>query len=100
MGRMGITFLCKGIKHEGVKLSMESFLDTIWNRNLYIGIPLGAFCCSLFLLFCFFHTMRSRTIREKPENPRPSAGADRLPGLDGQCEPYETWDISRNYFLA
>lgn len=50
---MGITFLCKGIKHEGVKLSMESFLDTIWNRNLYIGIPLGAFCCSLFLLFCF-----------------------------------------------
>ena len=63
MGRMGITFLCKGIKHEGVKLSMESFLDTIWNRNLYIGIPLGAFCCSLFLLFCFFHTMRNRTIR-------------------------------------
>ena len=42
---------------------MESFLDTIWNRNLYIGIPLGAFCCSLFLLFCFFHTMRNRTIR-------------------------------------
>lgn len=51
------------IKHEGVKLSMESFLDTIWNRNLYIGIPLGAFCCSLFLLFSFFHTMRNRTIR-------------------------------------
>ena len=42
---------------------MESFLDTIWNRNLYIGIPLGAFCCSLFLLFCFFNTMRNRTIR-------------------------------------
>lgn len=51
------------IKHEGVKLSMESFLDTIWNRNLYIGIPLGAFCYSLFLLFSFFNTMRNRTIR-------------------------------------
>lgn len=90
---MGITFLCKGIKHEGVKLSMESFLDTIWNRNLYIGIPLGAFCCSLFCCSVFpYH--------EEPDNPRPSAGADRLPGLDGQCEPYETWDISRNYFLA
>ena len=60
---MGITFQHKGIKHEGVKFSMESFLDTIWNRNLYIGIPLGAFCCSLFLLFCFFNTMRNRTIR-------------------------------------
>ena len=60
---MGISFLRKGIKHEGVKLSMESFLDTIWNRNLYIGIPLGAFCCSLFLLFSFFNTMRNRTIR-------------------------------------
>ena len=90
---MGITFLCKGIKHEGVKLSMESFLDTIWNRNLYIGIPLGAFCCSLFLLFCFFHTMRNRTIRGLRL-------VLTLPGLDGQCEPYETWDISRNYFLA
>lgn len=90
---MGITFLCKGIKHEGVKLSMESFLDTIWNRNLYIGIPLGAFaapffCCSVF------------PYHEEPDNPRSSVGADRLPDLDGQCEPYETWDISRNYFLA
>ena len=37
---------------------------------------------------------------EEPDNPRSSAGADRLPDLDGQCEPYETWDISRNYFLA
>ena len=70
---------------------MESFLDTIWNRNLYIGIPLGAFCCSLFLLFSFFHTMRNRTIRGL---------ADRLPGLDGQCEPYETWNISRSFLLA
>lgn len=94
MGRMGITFLCKGIKHEGVKLSMESFLDTIWNRNLYIGIPLGAFCCSLFSVVLFF------PYHEEPDNPRSSAGADRLPDLDGQCEPYETWDISRNYFLA
>ena len=44
---------------------MESFLDTIWNRNLYIGIPLGAFCCSLFLLFLisFYIPIYSRILR-------------------------------------
>ena len=42
---------------------MESFLDMTLDRNLYIGVPVGAFLCSLFLLFCFFNTMRSRTIR-------------------------------------
>ena len=42
---------------------MESFLDMTLNRNLYIGVPMGAFLCSLFLLFCFFNTMSNRTIR-------------------------------------
>lgn len=42
---------------------MESFLDMTLDRNLYIGVPMGAFFCSLFLLFCFFNTMRSRTVR-------------------------------------
>jgi hypothetical protein len=30
---------------------MESFLDMTLDRNLYIGVPVGAFLCSLFLLF-------------------------------------------------
>ena len=42
---------------------MESFLDMTLDRNLYIGVPVGAFLCSLFLLFCFFNTMKSRTVR-------------------------------------
>ena len=42
---------------------MGSFLDMTLDRNLYIGVPVGAFLCSLFLLFCFFNTMRSRTVR-------------------------------------
>lgn len=42
---------------------MESFLNMVLDRNLYIGVPLGAFCCSLFLLFCFFNTMRTQTVR-------------------------------------
>ena len=42
---------------------MESFLDMTLDRNLYIGVPVGAFFCSLFLLFCFFNTLRSRTVR-------------------------------------
>lgn len=41
---------------------MESFLGMTLDRNLYIGVPVGAFLCSLFLLFCFFNTMRSRTV--------------------------------------
>ena len=42
---------------------MESFLNTVLDRNLYIGVPMGAFFCSLFLLFCFFNTMRTKTVR-------------------------------------
>ena len=42
---------------------MESFLYMVSDRNLYIGVPVGAFLCSLFLLFCFFNTMKSQTIR-------------------------------------
>ena len=42
---------------------MESFLDMTLDRNLYIGVPVGAFFCSLFLLLCFFNTMRSKTVR-------------------------------------
>lgn len=42
---------------------MESFLDMTLDRNLYIGVPMGAFFCALFLLFCFFNTMKSRTVR-------------------------------------
>ena len=41
---------------------MESFLEMILDRNLYIGVPMGAFFCSLFLLFCFLNTMRSKTV--------------------------------------
>ena len=42
---------------------MESFLAMVSDRNLYIGVPVGAFLCSLFLLFCFLNTMKSQTIR-------------------------------------
>ena len=35
---------------------MESFLDMTLDRNLYIGVPVGAFLCSLFLLFCLGNT--------------------------------------------
>ena len=42
---------------------MESFLDMTLDRNLYIGVPMGAFLCSLFLLFCFFNTMSAPTVR-------------------------------------
>ena len=42
---------------------MESFLGMVLDRNLYIGVPVGAFFCSLFLLFCFFNTIRNRTVR-------------------------------------
>ena len=42
---------------------MESFLNTVLDRNLYIGVPMGAFFCSLFLLFCFFNTIKTKTVR-------------------------------------
>lgn len=42
---------------------MESFLAMVSDRNLYIGVPVGAFLCSLFLLFCFLNTMKSQTVR-------------------------------------
>lgn len=41
---------------------MESFLNMVLDRNLYIGVPIGAFFCSLFLLFCFFNTIRTQTV--------------------------------------
>lgn len=34
---------------------MEHFMNLVWNRDLYIGIPIGAFLCYLFLMFCFFN---------------------------------------------
>ena len=71
---------------------MESFLDMTLDRNLYIGVPVGAFLCSLFLLFCFFNTMKSRTVR--------SLSADFLPGVDRWGDSHAATGISGNSFLA
>ena len=44
---------------------MESFLDMTLDRNLYIGVPVGAFLCSLFLLFCILLFQ----YHEEPDSP-------------------------------
>lgn len=31
-------------------------------NNLFIGIPIGALCCFLFILFCFLNTSKSRAV--------------------------------------
>lgn len=41
---------------------MFGIISTLLTKNLYIGIPMGAFCCSLFLLFCFFNARKNTTI--------------------------------------
>ena len=70
---------------------MESFLDMTLDRNLYIGVPVGAFLCSLFLLFCFFNTMKSRTVRSLRAV---------LPGVDRWGDSHAATGISGNSFLA
>lgn len=41
---------------------MESFLDMTLDRNLYIGVPVGAFLCSLFCYSAFQY-------HEEPDSP-------------------------------
>ena len=52
------------ISHEG-EWKMEHFMNLVLIKNIYIGIPMAALICYLFLLFCFLNVAeKSSEVRD------------------------------------